>query len=171
MFTAKTAMIDAKGVYSLRGTVKAGIVNGKPAGSSDIAVTVDQGLTESMRGFSLGVNGVVLGYSGKILAGIGAYSLAVGPYAALSTTVGANRGSDQQAMTVGYTCRSAEFNMWLGYGVGVAVPKFVVKILNGILSVFSDKAQISPSYSQELGRVEIMSNSRAIPPSCGANPG
>ena len=158
-------------VYSLSGIVKAGIVNGQPVGKTDLSVTVDKGLTESIDGVSLGVNGVVLGYGGRILAGIGAFSLAVGPYVGLKATVGATRGSDQQGLLMGgSTCRSAEFNMDMGYGVGVAVPNFVVTILNGILSVFSSKAQISPSYSHELGTVKIMSNSRAIPPSCGAKP-
>ena len=170
LLTAKQATLNVKGIYSLSGTVKAGIVNGKPAGSADLSVTVDQGLTESLAGVSLGVNGVVLGYSGKILAGIGAFSLAVGPYVGLKATVGATRGSDAQTGMVGYTCRSSEFNMDMGYGVGVAVPHFVVDIINGILSVFSSKAQISSSYSHELGKVNIMSNSRVIPLGCGGTP-
>jgi hypothetical protein len=168
LITAKQATLKAEGIYSLSGMVKAGIVNGAPVGKADLSVTVDKGLTESVDGISLGVNGVVLGYGGRILAGIGAFSLAVGPYVGLKATVGATRGSDQQGLFMaGVTCRSAEFNMDMGYGVGVAVPNFVVKILNGILSVFSSKAQISSSYSHELGTVKIMSNSRAIPPSCG----
>ena len=171
LLTVKQATLDAEGIYSLSGIVKAGIVNGQPVGKADLSVTVDKGLTESVAGVSLGVNGVVLGYSGRILAGIGAFSLAVGPYVGLKATAGATRGSDQQALFMGgSTCRSAEFNMDMGYGVGVAVPNFVVTILNGILSVFSSKAQISSSYSHELGTVKIMSNSRAIPPSCGAKP-
>ncbi len=167
LLTAKQATLNVKGIYSLSGTVKAGIVNGKPAGSADLSVTVDQGLTESLAGVSLGVNGVVLGYNGKILAGIGAFSLAVGPYVGLKATVGATRGSDAQTGMVGYTCRSSEFNMDMGYGVGVAVPHFVVDIINGILGVFGSKAQISSSYSHELGKVNIMSNSRVIPLGCG----
>ena len=171
LMTAKQATLDAEGVYSLSGTVKAGIVNGKPVGDAALSVTVDKGLTESVGGISLGVNGVVLGYGGRILAGIGAFSLAVGPYVGLKATVGATRGSDQQGMLAGGSvCRSSEFNMDMGYGVGVAVPNFVVTILNGVLSVFSSKAQISPSYAKELGTVKITSNSRAIPPSCGGAP-
>ena len=92
----------------------------------------------------------------------------MGPYVLLKATVGATRGSDQQGLFMaGSTCRSAEFNMDMGYGVGVAVPHFVVDIINGVLRVFGSKAQISSSYSHELGTVKIMSNSRAIPPSCG----
>lgn len=170
LLTAKQATLNVEGIYSLSGTVKAGIVNGKPVGSADLSVTVDKGLTESLSGVSLGVNGVVLGYGGRILAGIGAFSLAVGPYVGLKATVGATRGSDAQTGMVGYTCRSSEFNMDMGYGVGVAVPHFVVDIINGILSVFSSKAQISPSYSHELGKVNIMSNSRVIPLGCGGTP-
>ena len=171
LMTAKQATLDAEGIYSVNGTVKAGIVNGKPVGQADLSVTVDKGLTESVDGISLGVNGVVLGYGGRILAGIGAFSLAVGPYVGLKATVGATRGSTQQGMfTGGAICHSSEFNMDMGYGVGVAVPNFVVTILNGILSVFSSSAQISPSYSHELGTVKITSNSRAIPPNCGGAP-
>ena len=171
LLKANQATLNAEGIYSLSGTVKAGIVNGQPVGSANISVTVDKGLTESLTGVSLGVNAVVLGYSGRILAGIGAFSLAVGPYVGLKATVGATRGSDQQGLFMGgSTCRSSEFHMDMGYGVGVAVPHFVVDIINGILSVFSSKAQISPSYSHELGTVNIMSNSRAIPPSCGGAP-
>lgn len=170
LMTAKQATLDAEGVYSLSGTVKAGIVNGQPVGDANLSVAVDKGLTESVGGISLGVNGVVLGYGGRILAGIGAFSLAVGPYVGLKATVGATNGSTQQGMLTGGSCRSSEFNMDMGYGVGVAVPNFVVTILNGILSVFSSKAQISSSYAKELGTVKITSNSRAIPPSCGGAP-
>jgi hypothetical protein len=166
MFTAKQAMIDVAGDYTLSGTVKAGIVNGKPGGTSDVSLTVNQSLGNSLNGVSVGINGLVLGYSAKIIAGIGAYSFVVGPYASISTTVGATRGSDAQTAMVGYTCRSAEFHMWLDYGVGVAVPNFVVKVLNGILSVFSSKAAISSSYSTKLGKVVIKDIMEYIPAGC-----
>jgi hypothetical protein len=166
MFTAKQAMIDVAGDYTLSGSIKAGIVNGKPGGTSDVSLTVNQGLGASLNGVSVGINGLVLGYSAKFIAGIGAYSFVVGPYASVNTTVGATRGSDAQTAMVGYTCRSAEFHMWLDYGVGVAVPNFVVKILNGILSVFSSKATISSSYSTKLGKVIIKDIMEYIPAGC-----
>ena len=166
MFTAKQAKIDVAGDYTLSGTVKAGIVNGKPGGTSDMALTVNQGLATSLNGVSVGINGLVLGYSAKFIAGIGAYSFVVGPYASINTTVGATRGSDAQTAMVGYTCRSAEFHMWMDYGVGVAVPNFVVKVLNGILSVFSSKATISSSYSTKLGKVIIKDILEYIPAGC-----
>ena len=166
MFTAKQAAIDVAGDYTLSGTIKAGIVNGKPGGTSDVSLTVNQSLGDSLHGVSVGINGLVLGYSAKFIAGIGAYSFVVGPYASLNTTVGATRGSDAQTAMVGYTCRSAEFHMWLDYGVGVAVPNFVVKVLNGILSVFSSKAAISSSYSTKLGKVIIKDIMEYIPAGC-----
>ena len=166
MFTAKQAAIDVAGDYTLSGTLKAGIVNGKPGGTSDVSLTVNQSLGDSLHGVSVGINGLVLGYSAKFIAGIGAYSFVVGPYASLNTTVGATRGSDAQTAMVGYTCRSAEFHMWLDYGVGVAVPNFVVKVLNGILSVFSSKAAISSSYSTKLGKVIIKDIMEYIPAGC-----
>lgn len=170
MFTAKQAMIDVAGDYTLSGSVKAGIVNGKPGGTSDVSLTVNQGLGNSLNGVSVGINGLVLGYSAKFIAGIGAYSFVVGPYASLNTTVGATRGSDAQTAMVGYTCRSAEFHMWLDYGVGVAVPNFVVKVLNGILSVFSSKSKISSSYSTKLGKVIIKDIMEYIPAGCAPKP-
>ena len=178
MFTVKRAVFHVSGEYTLSGTVKAGIVNGKPAGSSQVSLTVNQSLAESLSGVSLGVNGLVLGYSGKIIAGIGAYSFVVGPYASLNTTVGSTLGSVQQGLlTDGSTCRSAEFHMWLAYGVGVAVPKFVVKVLNGVIhvitsvsSVFTgkaaNKAAISSSYSTELGKAPIKDITEYIPARC-----
>ena len=167
MFTAKQAMIDVAGDYTLSGSVKAGIVNGKPGGTSDVSLAANQNLGDSLSGVSLGINGLVLGYSAKIIAGIGAYSFVVGPYASLNTTVGATRGSDQQGLLMGgVTCRSAEFHMWLDYGVGVAVPNFVVKVLNGILSVFSSKAAISSSYSTKLGKIIIKDIMEYIPAGC-----
>jgi hypothetical protein len=166
MFTAKQAMIDVAGDYTLSGTVKAGIVNGQPGGTSDVSLTTNQSLGNSLNGVSVGINGLVLGYSAKLIAGIGAYSFVVGPYASLNTTVGATRGSDAQTAMVGYTCRSAEFHMWLDYGVGVAVPNFVVKVLNGILSVFSSKAAISSSYSTKLGKVVVKDIMEYIPEGC-----
>lgn len=166
MFTAKQAAIDVAGDYILSGTLKAGIVNGKPGGTSDVSLTVNPGMVDSLHGVSVGINGLVLGYSANFIAGIGAYSFVVGPYASLNTTVGATRGSDAQTALVGYICSSAEFHMWLDYDVDVAVPNFVVKVLNGILSVFTSKAAISSSYSTKLGKVIIKDIMEYKPPGC-----
>lgn len=171
MFTVKQGMIDLNGDYGLSGTIKAGIVDGKPAGSSDVSLTVNHSLADSLNGISPGINGVVLGYSGKFIVGIGAYSFVVGPYASISTTVGATRGSDLATGLVSYTCRSAEFHMWMDYGVGVAVPGFVVKVLNGILSVFGSKHAISASYATKLGTAKIKDIQEYLPASCAPKPG
>ena len=182
LFTAKQATIDSEGVYSLDGTVKAGIVNGKPKlGDSNLSVAVDRSLADSVAGLSVGVNAVVLGYSGKLLAGIGAYSFFMSAYTSIAF-FWHDGGSATQTPITGYICRAGEFHMWLDYGVGVAVPGWTVKLLNGAISVinsiggvFSSDARINttikPSYGAPLGSARIKDiPTESIPPGCSAKP-
>jgi hypothetical protein len=120
-----------------------------------------------MTGASVGVNGLVLGYGGKFIIGLGAWGLAVGPYLSANTTVGVSRGSDTQTGVVGFTCRSAQYEMYLEYGVGYAIPGTVVKALNSFLSLFHVQA-IEATHGTSLGKIPIKINSEGVPPSCVA---
>jgi hypothetical protein len=101
--------------------------------------------------------------------GLGAYSFVVGPYLSANTTVGVTRGSDLQMGVVGYTCRSAEYDMALEYGVGYAIPNTIVKALNTFLSIFHAKT-IEPTHGTKLGKIPIKTNSELLPPGCGGKP-
>ncbi|MEP6918847.1 MAG: hypothetical protein ABJC89_24620, partial [Acidobacteriota bacterium] len=165
MFTAKNATLDTTGEYGFRGTITAGVVNGQLGATAPIFVETKQNLVNSLSGVSVGVNGLVLGYGGKFIVGLGGWGLAVGPYLSANTTVGVTRGSDAQTGLVGFTCRSAQYEMYLDYGVGYAIPNTVVEALNSFLSLFHVK-KINPTHGTSLGRIPIKTNSEGLPPSC-----
>jgi hypothetical protein len=169
MFTAKNATLNAFGDYGFGGTITAGVINGNLGGTAPVFITTRQNLAESLAGASAGVNGLVLGYGGKFIVGLGAYSFVVGPYLSANTTVGVTRGSDLQAGVVGYTCRSAEYDMALEYGVGYAIPNTIVKALNTFLSIFHAKT-IDATHGTKLGRIPIKTSSEILPPGCGGKP-
>jgi hypothetical protein len=167
MFTARNATLDTTGEYAFSGTITAGVVNGQLGATAPIFVATKQNLVNSLSGVSVGVNGLVLGYGGKFIVGLGGWGLAVGPYLSANTTVGVTRGSDAQTGLVGFTCRSAQYEMYLDYGVGYAIPNTVVEALNSFLSLFHVK-KINATHGTSLGRVPIKTNSEGLPPSCAA---
>jgi hypothetical protein len=118
---------------------------------------------------SLGVNGLVIGYGGKFIVGIGALGLVVGPYASINISAGITRGSDLQTATVGYTCRSSVVEMFMDYGVGMALPSWSVTAVNTFLNIFHAKP-ISPDYCHSLGRCPLQSHMIRRRPAVRINP-
>jgi hypothetical protein len=169
MFAAKQAVIRANGDYSFGGTLTAGIVNGHVSGAAPAFVKTTQNLAYSESGLSLGVNGLVIGYGGKFIVGIGALGLVVGPYASINISAGITRGSDLQTTTVGYTCRSSVVEMFMDYGVGMALPSWSVTAVNTFLNIFHAKP-ISPDYGHSLGRVPITKSYDTAPAGCADKP-
>lgn len=169
MFTAKQAVIRANGDYSFGGTLTAGILNGSPNATAPAFVKTSQNLAYSESGLSLGVNGLVIGYGGKFIVGIGAIGLVVGPYASINISAGITRGSDLQTTTVGYTCRSSVVEMFMDYGVGMALPSWSVTAVNTFLSIFHAKP-ISADYGHSLGRLPITKSYDTAPPGCAGKP-
>ena len=169
MFTARQATIRANGEYKFGGTLTAGIVNGSPSAAAPLYVSTTQDLGYSMTGLSLGVNGLVIGYGGKFIVGIGALGMVVGPYASVNISAGITKGSDLQTTTVGYTCRSSTLEMFMDYGVGMALPSWSVTAINTFLSIFHSKP-ISADYGHSLGRAKITTLSDAIPAGCAPKP-
>ena len=157
---------NATGKYGFGGTITAGVIDGHLGATAPVFIDTQQNLAESLNGASLGVNGLVLGYGGKFIIGLGAYSFAVGPYLSVNTTVGATRGSDLQGPITGYTCRSAQYDMALDYGVGYAIPNIVVKALNTFLGLFQAKP-ITATHGTSLGTIPIKTDSQTVPPGCG----
>jgi hypothetical protein len=169
LFAAKQAVIRANGEYKIGGTVMGGIVNGKATGKAPLVIEVSQNLANSLSGVSLGVNGLVLGYGGKLIVGLGGLGLVVGPYASINTSVGITRGSDAQTSLVGYTCRSAIFDLSLKYGLGWAIPTWSANIVSAFFSIFHAKP-IKADYGIELGTIPIKSQKDSVPPSCEDKP-
>jgi hypothetical protein len=169
MFTSKQAQIQANGDYSFGGTVTAGILNGRASATAPAFVKTSQNLAYSESGLSLGVNGLVIGYGGKFIVGIGALGLVVGPYASINISAGITRGSDLQTTAVGYTCRSSVVEMFMDYGVGMALPSWSVKAVNTFLSIFHAKP-ISADYGHSLGQVPITKSYDTAPAGCAGKP-
>jgi hypothetical protein len=169
MFTAQQAVIRANGEYKFGGTVTAGIVNGSATATAPLFVSTDQNLANSLTGISLGVNGLVIGYGGKFIVGLGALGLVVGPYASINVSAGITKGSDAQGAMVGYTCRSATLDLFMDYGVGMAIPTWSANAINTFLSIFHAKP-ISSTYSSRLGRAPIKTLYDAVPQGCAKKP-
>jgi hypothetical protein len=165
MFTAQQAVIRANGEYKFGGTVTAGIVNGSATATAPLFVSTDQNLANSLTGVSLGVNGLVIGYGGKFIVGLGALGLVVGPYASINISAGVTKGSDAQGAMVGYTCRSATLDLFMDYGVGMAIPTWSASAINSFLSIFHAKP-ISSTYSSPLGHAPIKTLYDAVPQGC-----
>ncbi len=169
MFTAQQAVIRANGEYKFGGTVTAGIVNGSATATAPLFVSTEQNLANSLTGVSLGVNGLVIGYGGKFIVGLGALGLVVGPYASINISAGITKGSDAQGAMVGYTCRSATLDLFMDYGVGMAIPTWSVSAINTFLSIFHAKP-ISSTYSSPLGHAPIKTLYDAVPQGCAKKP-
>jgi hypothetical protein len=165
MFTAQQAVIKANGEYKFGGTVTAGIVNGSATATAPLFVSTEQNLANSLTGVSLGVNGLVIGYGGKFIVGLGALGLVVGPYASINVSAGMTKGSDAQGAMVGYTCRSATLDLFMDYGVGMAIPSWSASAINTFLSIFHAKP-ISSTYSTPLGHAPIKTLYDAVPQGC-----
>jgi hypothetical protein len=165
MFTAQQAVIKANGEYKFGGTVTAGIVNGSATATAPLFVSTEQNLANSLTGVSLGVNGLVIGYGGKFIVGLGALGLVVGPYASINISAGMTKGSDAQGAMVGYTCRSATLDLFMDYGVGMAIPTWSASAINTFLSIFHAKP-ISSTYSAPLGHAPIKTLYDAVPQGC-----
>jgi hypothetical protein len=132
-------------------------------------VSTEQNLANSLTGVSLGVNGLVIGYGGKFIVGLGALGLVVGPYASINISAGMTKGSDAQGAMVGYTCRSATLDLFMDYGVGMAIPTWSASAINTFLSIFHAKP-ISSTYSTPLGHAPIKTLYDAVPQGCAKKP-
>ena len=170
LFTAKQGTLSAKRDYSLSGTITAGVINGSPVGKAPLLAKTNTSLASELGGASLGVNGLVLGYGGKLIIGLGTFGIIVGPYASINTRLGITRGSDLATGLVSYTCRSSTLDLFLKYGVGLAIPPWSVKAVNFVLGLFHAKP-ISTSYGTEMGSISITHLDEAIPASCAAKAG
>ena len=139
LFTAQSAQIKTEGEYAFSGSFFAGKKNGGSWGANGPSnVTVVKNLASNLEGVSVGVNGLVFAYGAKAIAGIGAYGFVTGPFVGYNTSVGVNKGS---SMTIAMlpSCRSADYDNSLKYGVGYQIPHLVVKAINVFLHVLNIK--------------------------------
>ncbi|GAB3141946.1 hypothetical protein GCM10027290_15500 [Micromonospora sonneratiae] len=136
-FSAKDGNIKANARYGFSGKLGFGYQNGsfdawKPAGFQ-----VQDSLTNSITGISVGVNGLLFAYQARLHVGIGAFGFSTGLYVGLTASVGVTMGSALGApLTV---CRGATLNLFTDYGVGYRLPTAVVKVINLFLRVFEAK--------------------------------
>jgi hypothetical protein len=165
VITGNKSVIEAKGRYSLGGTITAGLVNGSATATAPLYVKTEESMAESLSGLSVAVNGLTVGWGGKFIVGLGKFGFVVGPYASLNIAAGVTLGS---ALQGGGACRASELDLSLKYGVGFAVPKWTVAALNSALGLFGFKP-VSASYDAELGTLPIKQASEGVPPKCASN--
>ncbi len=93
-----------------------------------------------VNGISVGINSVVVAIDQRLLAGLGAGGFAVGPYVGLLSSLTAlKQATSAASMTLTQQgvadCRQATFQMQINGGIGYAIPKPVVAVINFFLKL------------------------------------
>lgn len=142
-FSAKDGKIAGEGDYSIEGSI--GMLFSTGGGFTPIGpngLVVKKSMLQSLKGVSVGVTGIVLGYKVRVMFGVGAFGFAVGPFAQISASVGATRGSDLSGNIP--RCYGVTITLGVGGGIGYNIPQKITDGINAVLSLFNIKYQIAP---------------------------
>lgn len=131
-FSAKTSVLKATGNYSFGGGLWAGLKNGSwsVSAASDLKAVTDLGQTTA--GVSVGINSLVLSSAIRVMVGIGAFGFNTGVFVQLRFG-----GTILRAPDIGFPCRQGTIEAFLDFGIGYSLPKFVVAVINAVLSLFT----------------------------------
>jgi hypothetical protein len=131
-FSAKTSVLKATGNYSFGGGLWAGLKDGSwsVSAASDLKAVTDLGQTTT--GVSVGINSLVVGAAIRVMVGIGAFGFNTGVFVQIRFD-----GTMLRAPDIGFPCRQGTIEAFLDFGIGYSLPKFVVAVINAILSVFT----------------------------------
>ena len=138
-FSAKTSVLQSRADFTVHGNLGFVYQNGhfQPWPMSAIN---NRSLSGDVNGISVGINSVVVAINQRLLAGLGAGGFAVGPYAGLTSTLTAlKQATSAASMTLTQQgvadCRQATFQMQINGGIGYAIPKPVVTVINFFLKL------------------------------------
>ena len=141
-FSAKEGKIKGEGDYALSGSIGMRFSNGGFSVVAPGQMSVKQSMLQSMAGVSVGVTGIVLAYKVRVMLGIGAFGLAAGPFAQISASIGATRGSDLAGNLP--RCYGVTLSVGIGGGIGYQIPVAITKAINSILGLFNSKYSVQP---------------------------
>jgi hypothetical protein len=139
-FSAKTSILKAHGSASLTGGLGLDYHQGKFdvrfIHASDVS-----GIASDIAGLSVGINSLVFGINQRVLVGFGVAGFSAGPFISLTSTITALKQADSAASMMLTQqriadCRQGTFYMVVTGGIGVGLPKVVVKVVNFFLGLF-----------------------------------
>ena len=165
-FSAKTSVLKAVGNYSFGGGLWAGLKNGKwsVSAASDLKAVTDLGQTTV--GASVGINSIILSAAIRVMVGIGAFGFNTGVYVQLRFG-----GTILRAPDIGFPCRQSTVEAWLDFGIGYSLPKFLVAVVNAILSAFTSYQLDRVGTIAETKPVRLFHGITQIPDGCASQKG
>ena len=132
-FSAKNAVLDAEGLYTFTGGIKAKYT------SSDgftvkipTKITADTDIARSAQGVSVGINSLVMSAEFRATAGLGTAGFATGVYADLIYTATILKSPD-----IGFPCRAGTIEAWVYPGLGYSIPGWLTEAINAVLAFFT----------------------------------
>jgi hypothetical protein len=132
-FSAKNAVLDAEGIYTFTGGIKA-----KYSSSDGFTVkiptkiTADTDIARSAQGVSVGINSLVMSAEFRTTAGLGTGGFATGVYADLIYT-----GTILKSPDIGLPCRAGTIEAWVYPGLGYSIPGWLTEAINAVLAFFT----------------------------------
>ena len=133
-FRAKQSILTASGEYTTSGSLFIGVKNGVPQPLRPFTDTKAKvQLADSIQGISVGINSMVVTFAVKPMVGIGAFGFNTGVFVSITF----NGSVIKQSDIAPPRCRAGYMNGRIDSGVGYQLPAAFVKVVNGVLSVFT----------------------------------
>jgi hypothetical protein len=160
-FSAKTSVLKASGNYSFGGGLWAGLKNSSwsVSAASDLKAVTDLGQTTT--GMSVGINSLVLAAAIRVMVGIGAFGFNTGVFVELRFD-----GTMLRAPDEAFPCRQGTIEAFLDFGIGYSLPKFVVDVINAVLSIFTHYKLDRVGTIAQTKPVRLFHGATQIPASC-----
>ncbi len=142
-FSAKTSVLRAR--EDLRVTGKLGFdFDGARFTPLPLSAEFNTDPSHDVNGISMGINSIVAAISQRLLMGVGRGGFAVGPYVSLTTSATALKQATEAshlmlAQPATGDCTQATLVMQVYGGIGYALPKVVVTVVNFFLKIFHAK--------------------------------
>lgn len=131
-FSAKTSTLTSSGSWNMNGSLFAGWKDGSKSHETP-NVSMGGSLAENVSGASLGINRIGGAINISPMIGLGGFGFMTGVFLDITFTGDVVK----QASEAMIDCHGASGSGTLGSGVGYKLPATFVKIINGILSVFT----------------------------------
>ncbi|MGH9410316.1 MAG: hypothetical protein ACRD1V_12780, partial [Vicinamibacterales bacterium] len=176
-FSAKTSILKARDDLRLRGSLGFIYQGGGDFEASHMYATPNVDPSHEINGISMGINSIVVGINQRLLMGLGADGLAVGPYVTLTTTATALKQATEAAqLTLAgppiASCTQATLQMQIDGGIGYALPKVVVDVVNFFLKL-ANAAPIpaSGTIAKFNAPYQVMNEPFQLPKGCAGGAG
>jgi hypothetical protein len=131
-FSAKTSTLTSSGSWNMSGKLFAGWKSGSESHDTP-KTSMGSSLAENVSGASLGINRIGGAINVSPMIGLGGFGFMTGVFLDITFTGDVVKQASQAMVD----CHGASGTATIGSGVGYKLPATFVKIINGILSVFT----------------------------------